>query len=277
MGILSVIEEFLKRSDEFLKNLIEEKGLTDYFVDSNLAILALSAVYGATMGAWAGGLSILFSAVKVPILLLISLYLTIPSYYVLYSLLGGKRSLRQTTVLLLFSFTVMATVLIALVPINLFFVITTTRSSNTYAFMVLLNIAIFTLAGFFGLTNFVKGAKVLYGESSENWKPAFLLGSLILMIVGTQLAWVLRPYFDYYPWFIRPLEGNFYTAMAQLISHYIGSGGVYLVASVLVVIIVLLFSFVLGPVGNELPPRPPEKSEEPSKQTMGREEADLTK
>ena len=277
MGILSVIEEFLKRSDEFLKNLTEEKGLTDYFVDSNLAILALSAVYGATMGAWAGGLSILFSAVKVPVLLLISLYLTIPSYYVLYSLLGGKRSLRQTTVLLLFSFTVMATVLIALVPINLFFVITTTRSSNTYAFMVLLNIAIFTLAGFFGLTNFVKGARVLYGESLENWKPAFMLGSLILIIVGTQLAWVLRPYFDYYPWFIRPLEGNFYTAMAQLTSHYIGSGGVYLVASVLVIIIVLLFAFVFGPVGNELPPRPPEKSVEPSKQTMGREEADLTK
>jgi len=35
LGILSVIEEFLKRSDVFLKNLIEEKGLTDYFVDAS--------------------------------------------------------------------------------------------------------------------------------------------------------------------------------------------------------------------------------------------------
>ncbi len=280
MGILSVIEEFLKRSDEFLKNLIDEKGLTDYFVDANLAILLLSAVYGATMGTWAGGLSILYSALKVPILLLISLYLTVPSYYVLYSLLGGKRTLRQTTMLLLFSFTVMATVLIALAPINLFFVITTTRSSNTYAFMVLLNIVIFTLAGFFALTNFVKGAKVLYGESLENWKPAFLLGSLILMIVGTQLAWVLRPYFDYYPWFIRPLESNFYTAMVQLASQFIGTGGAYLIAAVLVIIIVLLFVTALGQAAKEMPPLPPpqlEKTEEPSKQTMGPEEADLTK
>ena len=273
MGILSVIEEFLKRSDVFLKNLIEEKGLTDYFVDANLAILALSAVYGATMGTWAGGLSILYSALKVPMLLLISLYLTVPSYYVLYSLLGGKRNLRQTTMLLLFSFTVMATVLIALVPINLFFVITTTRSSNTYAFMVLLNIVIFTLAGFFALTNFVKGAKVLYGESLENWKPAFLLGSLILMIVGTQLAWVLRPYFDYYPWFIRPLESNFYTAMIELTSQFTGTGGAYLIAAILVFIIILLFIFALLPAGNEMPPRPPE----PPKQKMDREEADLTK
>jgi hypothetical protein len=171
----------------------------------------------------------------------------------------------------------MSTVLIALVPINLFFVITTTRSSDTYAFMVLLNIAIFTLAGLFGLTNFVKGAKVLYGGSSENWKPAFLLGSLILMIVGTQLAWVLRPYFDYYPWFVRPLESNFYTAMSRLTSQFIGPGGASFVAIVLVVIIVLLFVFTLGSAGEELPPRQPAKSEEPSKQVMGPEEADLAR
>jgi len=261
LKILSVVEEFIKRSDEFLENLIAEKDLATYFVSSNVAILVLSFVYGATMGISAGRLSILFSAIKVPILLLISLYLTIPSYYVLYSLLGGKRTLRQTAILLLFSFTIMATVLIALVPVNLFFVITTTKSSSTYAFMVLLNIAIFTLAGFFALTNFVKGARVLYGEPSENWKPAFLLGSLILMVVGTQLAWVLRPYFDYYSGFIRPLESNFYTAMVQLASQFLGDVAVSLIAVVLVIIIVLLFFLALRPTGKErrkelLPPPP---------------------
>jgi len=261
LGMFSVVEEFIKRSDEFFKNLIEEKDIVTYFVNSNLAILVLAAVYGATMGAYSGGLSILFSAIKVPMLLLISLYLTIPSYYVLYSLLGGKRTLRQTAMLLLFSFTIMATVLIALVPVNLFFVITTTRSSATYAFTVLLNIAIFTLGGFFALTNFIKGAKVLYQEPSENWKPSFLLGSLILMVVGTQLAWVLRPYFDYYPWFIRPLESNFYTAMIRLMSQYMGDVAVYLIATVLIIIIALLFFLALRPNGEErknmtLPPPP---------------------
>jgi hypothetical protein len=242
LGILSVVEEFIKRSDEFFKNLDEEKNLRTYFVNSNLAILVFSAVYGATMGTYAVGLPILFSAIKVPMLLLISLYLTIPSYYLLYSLLGGKRTLSQTTMLLLFSFTIMATVLIALVPVNLFFVITATKSSATYAFMVLLNIAIFTLGGFFALTHFIKGAKVLYQEPSENWKPAFLLGSLILVFVGTQLAWVLRPYFDYYPGFIRPLESNFYTAMLKLTLHFTGWIGVFLVAIVFIAIVLLLFS-----------------------------------
>jgi hypothetical protein len=269
LRILSVVEEFIKRSEEFFKNLIEEKDLTTYFVNSNLAILGLSAAYGATMGTYAGGLSILFSAVKVPILLLVSLYLTIPSYYVVYSLLGGKRTLRQTAMLLLFSFTIMATVLIALVPVNLFFVITTTKSPATYAFMVLLNIAVFTLGGFFALTNFIRGAKVLYREHSENWKPSFLLGSLILMIVGTQLAWVLRPYFDYYPWFIRPLEGNFFTAIIQLISQLIGEVGAYLVAFVFIISIVLLFFFALRPIRKE--------HEEAYKEPIRQEEGDNTR
>jgi hypothetical protein len=167
----------------------------------------------------------------------------------------------------------MSTVLIALVPINFFFVITTTRTSNTYAFIVLLNIAVFTLAGFFALTNFVKGAEVLYGEASENWKPAFLLGSLILMVVGTQLAWVLRPYFDYYPWFIRPLESNFYTAMAQLISQHIGPEGAYFIGFLVVVVIVSLFAIILTQAEPFKQAMRPEDKKEEKEEGKGEEEA----
>ena len=71
MGVLAVLEEFLKRSDQFLTNLAEEKNLNTYFVNSNIAILLLSAAYGATMGLYSGGLQIIYSAVKVPILILI--------------------------------------------------------------------------------------------------------------------------------------------------------------------------------------------------------------
>jgi len=49
------------------------------------------------------------------------------------------------------------------------------------------------------------------------WTPAFFVGSIIFMFVGTQLAWVLRPYFHYYPQFVRPFEKNFYVAMIELI------------------------------------------------------------
>ncbi len=242
LEIFSIVDEFIRRRDEFFKNLAEEKNLENYFVGSTLAILVFSAIYGATMGIYSGGLQIVYSAIKVPILLLISLYITVPSYHVLYSLLGGKRTLGQTVMLLIFSFTIMSTVLIAMVPVNLFFIITTAESFATYAFTVLMNITIFTLGGFFALTYFIKGAKTLYQEPSENWKPAFLIGSTILMFVGTQLAWVLRPYFRYYPHFIRPLENNFYTAITELIVRSMGTGGTALIVVGLILVGWLFYS-----------------------------------
>lgn len=226
LGVLFVVDEFMKRRDEFFENLAEGKNLRDYFVGSTFYIVVFSAIYGMTMGAYAGGLQVLYSAVKIPMLLLVSLCLTVPSYYVLYSLLGGRGTLGQTITLLLASFTIMSTVLIALVPVNLFFIITSEKSSTTYVFTVLLNIVIFALGGFFAIGYFITGAKKLY--PSENWGPAFLLGSLVLMFVGTQLAWVLRPYFNFYPNFIRPIEGNFYTAVIRLILKTAGISGVLL-------------------------------------------------
>jgi hypothetical protein len=109
-----------------------------------------------------------------------------------------------------------------------------------------LNIAIFTLGGFFALTYFIKGAKILYRDSSENWQPAFLLGSIILMFVGTQLAWVLRPYFNYYPGFIRPLESNFYTAVLGLIVEFAGITGAFLTVFALIIVGWLLYSALMS-------------------------------
>ena len=212
----SVIGDFIKRREEFIKNLKEEKKLKDYFVNSNLAIIIFSAVYGATMGVYPGGLQILYDAVKIPMLLLISLYVTTPSFYVLSSLFGGKQSFSQMVILLLSSLTVMSTVLLALVPINLFFILTTANSTySTYAFLVILNVIIFTLAGLFALVYLLRGFLTMYPGIS--WTAAFFVGSIIFMFVGTQLAWVLRPYFHYYPQFIRPVEKNFYVAMVELI------------------------------------------------------------
>jgi len=252
LKIFSILEDFVKRQDRFLKDLTEGKSLKTYFISSNLIILLLPAIYGITMGLYSGGLQILYSALKVPMLLLISLYLTVPSYYVLYSLLGGKRTLVQTVILLLSGFSIMSTVLIAFVPVNLFFMITTSKSASAHDFTALLNIAIFTLGGFFALAYFIRGAKTLYQESSENWKPAFLLGSIILMFVGTQLAWVLRPYFNYYPQFIRPQEGNFYTAVMQLVFRSAGWIGALLAVLFGVFFFGWLFFRVLAPSGEEL-------------------------
>jgi hypothetical protein len=109
--------------------LMEEKRLKAYFVNSNPAIIVFSAVYGATMGVYPGGVQIFYDAVKIPMLLLISSYLTAPSYYVLSSLFGGRRSFSQLLILLLSRLTIMSTILLALVTINLFFIFTSANAT----------------------------------------------------------------------------------------------------------------------------------------------------
>ena len=112
--------------------------------------------------------------------------------------------------------TIMSVVLLALVPVNLFFILTTANETFTsYAFLVLLNVVIFALAGLFAILYVLRGFKAIF--QSSDWIFSFCVGSIIFMFVGTQLAWVLRPYFHYYPGFIRPLEGNFYIALIELI------------------------------------------------------------
>ena len=220
----SVVEEFIKRREEFLKNLMEEKGLEAYFVNSNLAIIVFSGVYGATIGVYPSGLQVFYDPVKIPMLLLISLYITVPSYYVLSSLFGGKHSFSQMVILLLSSVMVMSIVLLALVPLNLFFILATANVTySTYAFLVILNVAIFALAGLFALVYLLRGFATMY--PGIGWTPAFSVGSIIFMFVGTQLSWVLRPYFHYYPQFVRPVEKNFYIAMIELIFRFLR--GVY--------------------------------------------------
>src|SRR5207244_7953439 len=116
--------------------------------NANRCTILFAAIYGATMGALPGGLQILYNVIKIPLLLLISLYVALPTYYVLDAFSGGDISLRQTAAVILSSFSIMSIVLLAFVPVNLFFILTTPgQGFQTYAFIVLLNVGIFAIAG----------------------------------------------------------------------------------------------------------------------------------
>jgi len=188
------------------------------------------------------------------LLLFLTLYICVPTFYVLDSLVGGALSLRQMLTVLLAGFTIMVTILLAFLPVTIFFLLTT----SDYTFIVIINVVVFGLGGIGALVYFLQGYFTIYrletepgpqitdtGKCPSCNKPikeeqAFcpscgtrlmrapdkgfntsalpiLIGCLVLIFVGTQLAWILRPYFHYYPLFIRPLGGNFYIALLELI------------------------------------------------------------
>jgi len=256
---LIIIEIVLKKRRQLFANIHDKRNLTQYFVNFHIAIALFAFLYGATsMGFYGGGIQILYSALKIPLLLGLTLYICVPTFYILDSLVGGALSFRQMVILLLAGFTIMVSILVAFLPVTLFFLLTT----SDYKFIVLLNVGVFGLGGLGALMYFLQGYMTIYkleqelgpritdtGKcpsceaplgSAQSFCPScgtrlmatpeysfqassmpILIGCLTLIFVGTQLAWILRPYFHYYPEFIRPLGGNFYSAILRLLRSWL--------------------------------------------------------
>jgi predicted neutral ceramidase superfamily lipid hydrolase len=219
--MLDSVNRFIRDPDTVYNDIKDERGLREYCFSSLFAILAFGGLYGAVMGLYAGGLQILFDALKIPMLLLISLFVSLPTYYVLSGILGGELSLRQLSTLFMVSFAIMSTLLVAFMPVTLFFTLTTPeRAITTYGFTIFLNVGFFALSGLTAVSYLLKGFGRIHGEN-RSWVLSFLIGSLVLIFVGTQLAWVLRPYFNVSDFFIAPPSGNFYVALFELLLRLI--------------------------------------------------------
>jgi hypothetical protein len=85
--------------------------------------------------------------VKVPLLFFLTLLVTFPSLYVFNALVGSRLTAASVLRLIVAAFGVMLAVLASFGPIVAFFSV----SSTSYPFMQLLNVAVFSVAGFLGL------------------------------------------------------------------------------------------------------------------------------
>jgi hypothetical protein len=149
-----------------------------------IAILGilLGIAYGLCMGVFSltgagsrDALQILATAVKVPALFFLTLLVTFPSLYVFNALVGSRLGLISVLRLLVAAIGIMITVLASLGPIVAFFALTTT----SYAFMKLLNVAVFTVAGILGggfllrtLQRLTQMLQALEDESAQPPPPA---------------------------------------------------------------------------------------------------------
>lgn len=119
-----------------------------------LAGLLLGATYGVTMGLFAplrsvnpSWLQLFATAAKVPLLFILTLVVTYPSLYVVSAMFDSKLRHRETLRLLLAAMGANLALLASLGPVTAFF----TLCTDSYAFMVVLNVLFFTLAGAVGL------------------------------------------------------------------------------------------------------------------------------
>jgi hypothetical protein len=116
--------------------------------------LVLGATYGAFMGIYAvlrtqnpSWPQLAATVVKVPLLFLLTLVVTFPSLYVFSALANSRLRGPDTLRLLLAAVTVNLALLASFGPVTGFF----TLSTDSYPFLVVLNVILFAISGFAGL------------------------------------------------------------------------------------------------------------------------------
>jgi hypothetical protein len=160
-------------------------------------ILAGTGIYGATLGLWRDPLQGGFTALKFPLLIFLTCGANAALNGCLGQLLGSGLGFRQTTLAILMAFTVTAVVLAATAPIMLFLLWNTPPLTESHAVVghsvtLLAHVAVIALAGvagarrLFRLLVLTSGNRTIAGRVFFGW----LAGNLLL---GAQLAWVLRP------------------------------------------------------------------------------------
>jgi len=121
--------------------------------------------FGAVLGAFNTDnalLQSLLSAIKLPLLFLVTLAICLPTLYLFNLVFGARLQVRQALALVMVAITVISMLAVAFAPISLFFLIT----ANQYSFYKLLNVAILTLAALVGLRFLTGGMAALNKHNS---------------------------------------------------------------------------------------------------------------
>ncbi|MEM8861231.1 MAG: actin-binding WH2 domain-containing protein [Chloroflexota bacterium] len=168
MKDLTIIETILRNRNQFFIDIRNSHSLNQKLRAMLLSNLLFFAIYGCIMGANHSFAQALSSAVKLPILFLVTLIICAPSLYFFNIFYGSDQSIQQNLSLILTSMTVTAILLLSLAPITFFFWLTTSE----YQFFKLLNVAIFSVAGFMGVSFLAQGMSIV---SPEDWSDEGLL------------------------------------------------------------------------------------------------------
>ncbi len=198
------------------------------------AVFILGGFYGVCMGLFAAmrgshgtAWQMPASALKIPLLFLLTLLVTFPSLYVFSALSRSTMQFAASLHLLIRAITVSIALLASFGPITAFF----TLSTSSYPFMVLLNVALFTVAGLAGMKYLGSALESVFESAADPPPPARHLGQdrasrilrnwiYIYGAVGAQMAWILRPFIgspDLPFTLFRDRESNFFLGVLESI------------------------------------------------------------
>jgi len=190
-----------------------------------LTIFLCGATYGASMGSSGGfekgeALQILYSAVKVPLLLLATFMLSLPSFFVLNTLSGLRNDFEQALRALVAGQAGMTIGLAALAPIVLFWNVSVSDNQGTVLFNGLL-FGVATLGGQILLRRYYRPLLA----RDQRHRSLLRVWGVLYSFVGIQMGWVLRPFVGEpgkaVHFFRADAWGNAYLMVWRLVAHVV--------------------------------------------------------
>lgn len=215
-GAVARLELLLREPDRFVEALSRAESSPDAgAVMTSLTRVLVGAVafgaglFGVVVGAHRGGLQVLYCAVKVPLILLVTLVVCAPPFVALARVGALPLGARQVIALALGSCARFALVLVGLAP----FVWLMEGWSLGYHRVILSIVAVCAFAG-------IAAGKLLFTGLSRSGSAGVRVGMAFVALfglVGAQTSWILRPYVvrprTEHPPFVRALEGDLFDSL----------------------------------------------------------------
>ena len=185
-------------------------------------------VYGFTVGYWRSPVMGAYVALKMPLLILLTLACNGLLNGLLGLLLGSGLGFKQSLHALLTGFAITGLILGSVAPIALFLAVNvptydSPQAATSHSAYLLTHVSLIGVAGLIGVARL---AKLLESYSPSRSIARATLAAWIAgnAFLGCQFSWVLRPFFGsprLEVAFLRenPMQGNFYEAVWNALQH----------------------------------------------------------
>jgi hypothetical protein len=191
-------------------------------------LLAFGGLYGAAMGTFGGFdaqrlLQMLYSAVKVPLLLLVTFALSLPSFFIFNTLSGLRADFGEAVRAIISGQAGLTVALASFAPFTLLWY----ASNGGHQSAILFNALMFGAATLAGQIVIRRAYAPLLARDPRH-RAMLRLWGIVYGFVGIQMAWILRPFIGNpdrpVTFFREDTWGNAYVIVTQIIRNVLGGG-----------------------------------------------------
>ena len=166
-------------------------------------VLICGPIYGMAMGSYAFASGqrpliaqipqLIYSGIKVPLLLCFTVAISLPSFFVINTLMGLREDFREALGAVVSAQAGLTLILVSLFPITLFFYSCLPASGSSYAQAILFNAAMFAVASISAQVLLSAYYTKLVARNARHWWMV-RMWILVYAFVGIQAGYVLRPF-----------------------------------------------------------------------------------